>query len=71
MYGVASHPKAQEKHPPKKYEIHNHVLEAVDSSKYLGIIFDSKLSFNHHIQDITNKSAMGAGVYLTLAEVTG
>ena len=40
----------------KKYEIHNHVLEAVDSAKYLGIIFDSKLSFNHHIQDITKKA---------------
>ena len=40
----------------KKYEIHNHVLEAVDSAKYLGIIFESKLSFNHHIQDITKKA---------------
>ena len=40
----------------KKYKIHNHVLEAVDSAKYLGIIFDSKLSFNHHIQDITKKA---------------
>ena len=56
VYDVASHLKAQKKHPPKKYEIHNHVLEAVDLAKYLGIIFDSKLSFNHHIQDITKKA---------------
>ena len=40
----------------KRLEIHNHVLEAVDSAKYLGIIFDSKLYFNHHIQDITKKA---------------
>ena len=36
--------------------MHNHVLELIDSAKYLDIIFDSKLSLNHHIQDITKKA---------------
>ena len=49
-------PESTRKTSSKKYEIHNHVLEAVDSAKYLGIIFDSKLSFNHHIQEITKKA---------------
>ena len=36
----------------KDYEIHNYVLERVDSAEYLGVTLDSKLSFNPHIGKI-------------------
>ena len=40
----------------KNYKIHEHVLDSVDSAKYLSVTLDSKLSFSTHIQDITKKA---------------
>ena len=40
----------------KPYEIHNYVLESVNSAKYLGVTLDTKLNFSEHIQDITKKA---------------
>ena len=39
----------------KSYFIHNHILEEVDSAKYLGVHIHKNLSWNHHINSITNK----------------
>ena len=47
----------------KNYEIHNVVLERVDSADYLGVTLDSKLSFNPHIGKIC-KSANSARQFL-------
>ena len=35
--------------------LNSKVLEQVDTLKYLGIIFDKKLTFNHHIQYVTDR----------------
>tara|TARA_B110000881_G_C18538833_1_gene497307 strand:+ start:57 stop:1292 length:1236 start_codon:yes stop_codon:yes gene_type:complete len=40
----------------KPYVIHNHTLEEVDSAKYLGVNIHKNLSWNHHINSITNKA---------------
>ena len=40
----------------KDYEIHNYKLDRVDSAKYLGLILDSKLTFNNHINSICKKA---------------
>ena len=40
----------------KPYIIHNHILEEVDSAKYLGVHIHKNLSWNHHINSITNKA---------------
>ena len=41
---------------PASYTIHNHVLEVVSSTKYLGVHIDSKLNFNTHVDTITKKA---------------
>lgn len=41
---------------PASYTIHGHVLEVVNSAKYLGVHIDSKLSFNTHVDTITKKA---------------
>lgn len=38
------------------YTIHGHILEEVNSAKYLGVHIDSKLNFNTHIDSITKKA---------------
>ena len=40
----------------QNYKIHGHILERVDSAKYLGVTLDSKLDFNKHIGDICKKA---------------
>jgi hypothetical protein len=37
------------------YNLHGHTLEKVNSTKYLGLTIDNKLSWNKHIQNICNK----------------
>ena len=39
-----------------KYQIHDHILEQVHCSKYLGIYIDSKLTFNTHVDAIVKKA---------------
>ena len=39
-----------------KYQIHGHELEEVESAKYLGVTIHNKLSWNNHINNITNKA---------------
>ena len=41
---------------PASYTIHDHVLEVVSSTKYLGVHIDSKLNFNTHVDTITKKA---------------
>ena len=48
---------------PSKYTIHGHVLEVVESAKYLGVYLDSKINFNNHIDAIT-KEAKGVRAFL-------
>ena len=38
------------------YKIHGHTLEEVDAAKYLGVTLHKTLSWNTHIQNITNKA---------------
>jgi len=47
----------RKKHPIKyNYILHNQVLQHVTSVKYLGITFNSDLTFGEHITNITNKA---------------
>ena len=38
------------------YNIHGHILEVVETAKYLGINFHKSLNWNHHINIVTKKS---------------
>ena len=38
------------------YTIHNHILEVVEESKYLGVTIGKDLTWNTHINNITNKA---------------
>ncbi len=38
-----------------KYQLHGHVLEPETNSKYLGLIINEKLSWNHHIDSVCKK----------------
>ena len=42
--------------------INNDAIEKVDSIKFLGIILDSKLSWNDHIQLVTKKVSRSMGI---------
>ena len=44
------------------YSIHNHPLKPVSSAKYLGVELTDKLSWNKHIDSITNKGMRTLGV---------
>jgi hypothetical protein len=37
------------------YTIHNHILEVVEESKYLGVTISKDLTWKAHINNITNK----------------
>ena len=39
-----------------KYQVHDHILEQVNCTKYLGIYIDSKLAFNTHVDTIVKKA---------------
>ena len=45
------------------YNIHGHILEEADSAKYLGLNFQKSLSWNHHIDLITEKANNGNPFY--------
>ena len=58
---MAFHPQKRPSCPYKKiikkpYIIHNHILEKVDFAIYLGIHSHKSLSWNHHINSISNKA---------------
>ena len=38
------------------YNLHGHILESVDSAKYLGIILQSNLKWNKHIDQTASKA---------------
>ena len=38
------------------YTLYNHFLENVNEAKYLGIVIDSKLNFNKHIDSVCKKA---------------
>jgi hypothetical protein len=40
----------------QEYTIHNHILEVVEESKYLGVTIGKDLTWNAHIINITNKA---------------
>ena len=42
--------------------INNDAIENVDSIKFMGIILDSKLSWNDHIQLVTRKVSRSMGI---------
>ena len=42
--------------------INNNVLERVYSTKFLGVILDSKLNWNEHIKYIKKKISMGISI---------
>ena len=42
--------------------INNDAIEKVDSIKFLGIILESKLSWNDHIQLVTRNVSRGMGI---------
>ena len=39
-----------------QYKLHGHILESEMNSKYLGVIINSKLSWNNHIDNICTKA---------------
>ena len=41
---------------PKFYQLNNQVLKHVEAAQYLGIILQSNLKFNSHIQEITSRA---------------
>ena len=43
------------------YILHNHLLESVNSAKYLGITVQSNLKWDKHINDITSKGNKALG----------
>lgn len=48
---------SKKKNPLKtNYLLHNHVLESVDSSKYLGVTISKDLDWGPHINNITSKA---------------
>ena len=40
-----------------KYNIHGHILEVVDSAKYLGLSIHKSLKWNNHINQVTKKAS--------------
>ena len=42
--------------PPHQYTLHGHILEAVDSAKYLGITITSDLRWKNHINQVCSKA---------------
>jgi hypothetical protein len=61
--------KRKEKKEVEMY-LNNKILEQVNSIKYLGIIFDSKMTFRYHINYVENKCAKLIFTLLKLAKVT-
>jgi hypothetical protein len=41
--------------------IHNQVLKSTNSAKYLGVTITNDLTWNHHINNITNKANASVG----------
>ncbi len=50
----------------KTYTINNSEIEVVQSHRHLGIIIDSKLSFNQHIDSIVNKALKNFSMFKRL-----
>jgi len=44
-----------------KYKLHHHILEKVQSSKYLGVTLQHNLKWDKHINSITNKANQSLG----------
>jgi hypothetical protein len=38
------------------YNMHRHILESVQSAKYLGVTLSADLKWNNHIQQMTSKA---------------
>ena len=39
-----------------QYTLHNQVLKSTNKAKYLGVTITNDLTWNHHINNITNKA---------------
>jgi len=39
-----------------EYTLHGNKITSVTNAKYLGINFDSKLTFNHHVNSVCQKA---------------
>jgi hypothetical protein len=51
------HPCYQEENSHKfNYKLHNHILQPVDNSKYLGVTISNELDWGPHINNITTKA---------------
>ena len=48
---------------PVNYYLHNNALRIVEEAKYLGVLLDTKLNFNKHIQTM-HKKANGVLAFL-------
>ena len=46
----------------EKIFINGNVIEKVDATKFLGVILDSKMTWNDHICHIKNKISKGIGI---------
>lgn len=46
------------------YTLHEHVLEAVDSAKYLGVTISEDLQWKTHVDNITAKASRTVGFIL-------
>ena len=45
------------------YKLHNHILEKVKSSKYLGITIQNNLKWDQHINSVSKKSNQSLGFF--------
>jgi len=52
---ITSHRKRKEKKKEVEIYLNNNILEQVKSIKYLGIIFDSKMTFRDHVNYVEEK----------------
>jgi hypothetical protein len=49
---------------PANYTLHNHQLDVVDSSKYLGVTINKNLRWDDHINNITARANRTLGEIL-------
>ena len=56
-------------HSDYSFALNGHILDMKRQGKFLGIILDDKLKFNHHIDYICNKISKSIGIIYRLKDV--
>ena len=53
--------------PPLNLTFNNEIIQTSEMAKYLGIVFDNKLSFKNHIMFLEKKVARSVGITAKLS----